>query len=46
MKNYYYGFKYLFIIDLVSGIYYDKIVLVILKNFFEEIYQNIVLDLD
>lgn len=39
MKNYDYGFKYLFMTDLVSGIYYDKAVLVIKKkkqNSFEE----------
>lgn len=29
MENYYYGFKYLFMTDLVSGIHYDKTILVI-----------------
>ena len=33
MKSYYYGFRYLFNIDLVSGISYDKTVPAILQNF-------------
>lgn len=36
MKNYYYGFKYLFNADLVSGIYYDETTLATFKNSFEE----------
>lgn len=38
MKNYYYGFKYLFNTDLVSAIYYAKTILAIFKNSFEEIH--------